>query len=592
MVVNFPSNKKYSQRVNGIKILFDIRTLDIFCRYIMSTSSYLRINHIMNLGKLIRNLDSSMYEMDPEKIKRIHFLLRAIEARLDYKLTDINMIWIHIMNNIDVDIDFLGEKIEELDKKSILWINDMVADSLQYAFVYEDADRMLDLCTRIINSDYNNRGTLVQQYEQLIDHGKNEFRRTKAAHNAMDMTFSLRSGVFEQAVTDTYNIVTSPSRFLITGMQGLNEMLGGGFESERVYMFVGITGVGKSLTLLNLAYQIKMFNKNYKTKDPTKTPCIVILTMENSVVETITRLFDLVVKESVGMANYTLEEVLRKLREEGELKLTDESPIDIVIKYKANRSVDTSYLYTLCDDLEDDGYEVICLFQDHVKRIRSSESFNDVRIELGEVVNDFKAFATERGIPVISDTHFNRETIKMAEEAATKNVQVDITKRMGKGGISESMLMWDNLDYGIAINLDYDENGYKHMAFYLNKQRSNSDRNYFVQPFVYGNPIRLVSDVGGVPMFKESLHQVPQYQNAASIRSSSVSAITVPQMEANKENSFINDAIHSFQIEREEPIVEFQKPRIMDPFEYVRTNKPNVQDLKEIKNKLFGQKAM
>ena len=55
--------------------------------------------------------------------------------------------------------------------------------------------------------------------------------------------------------------------------------------------------------------------------------------MENTVVETITRLFDLAVEGSIGMANYSIDEVLRKLRQEGELVLDDDSPIDIVIKY-------------------------------------------------------------------------------------------------------------------------------------------------------------------------------------------------------------------------------------------------------------------
>ena len=77
----------------------------------------------------------------------------------------------------------------------------------------------------------------------------------KTESNINDVTFSLRDGAFESAITDTYNIVTSPSRRLMTGMQGLNEMVGGGFESGRVYMFLGTSGVGKSVTLLNLLYQ-------------------------------------------------------------------------------------------------------------------------------------------------------------------------------------------------------------------------------------------------------------------------------------------------------------------------------------------------
>ena len=153
-------------------------------------------------------------------------------------------------------------------------------------------------------------------------------------------------------------------------MQGLNEMIGGGFESGRVYMFLGTSGVGKSVTLLNLLYQLKIYNKQYRVKDPTKKPCVVLLTMENTVVETLTRLFDMVVDNSHGMQNYDLQDVIRLLREEGQLKITESSPIDIVIRYKANKSVDTSYLYTLYDNLEDQGYEPICLIQDHIKRLR------------------------------------------------------------------------------------------------------------------------------------------------------------------------------------------------------------------------------
>ena len=166
-------------------------------------------------------------------------------------------------------------------------------------------------------------------------------------------------------------------------MHGLNQMVGGGLESCRVYMFLGITGVEKSVTLLNLIFQLKKWNANYKLKDPTKTPCIVLLTMENTVVETVTRLFDMTVgiTSGPGMENYSLQEVLEKLRTEGGLVLNDDSPIDIVMKYKKDKSVDTSYLYDMASELEDQGYEMICLVQDHVKRIRSVFNNPDILVE-------------------------------------------------------------------------------------------------------------------------------------------------------------------------------------------------------------------
>ena len=133
-------------------------------------------------------------------------------------------------------------------------------------------------------------------------------------------------------VTDTFNKIKSPSRKLFCGMQGVNQLTGG-FESGRVYMLFGTSGVGKSLTLLNIAYQIKQYNRQYKPKDPTKIPCVVILTMENTMTETITRLFDMTVEGSRGMGNYTVDEAVKLMKYQGGLYLNDSSPINLIIKY-------------------------------------------------------------------------------------------------------------------------------------------------------------------------------------------------------------------------------------------------------------------
>jgi archaellum biogenesis ATPase FlaH len=341
------------------------------------------------------------------------------------------------------------------------------------------------------------------------------------------MEFSLADGEFENVIRDTYNIITNPSRRLITGMQGLNEMLGGGFESGRFYMIAGTSGVGKSLTLLNIIYQIKRYNTRYRTKDPTKRPCIVLLTMENTIVETINRLWSLSVENDLGMEAFSVDEVINKLRNEGELSLNESSPIDIIIKYKPNKSINTSYLYTICDDLEDRGYEVICLVQDHVKRIRSVYANSDLRLELGDIVNEMKNFAAEKDIPVISNTHLNREATRIVEEGLRKKNQ-DVGKLLGQSNTGESMLMVDNIDCLITISLDFDKEGSRYMTFNLTKMRDkhNDKRSYFAQPFVPGSTIRLIEDAGGVPQFRESLHMVPELNNNTIIKMSGSSTMT------------------------------------------------------------------
>lgn len=522
MIVN--SMPGYNNKQQDIKLNLDLRMLTLFCRYILQPLYFLKMEHLINLKKLMISLDPTTYENDPEKVKRVKFIFKGLEARLDYNINDIDLILTHINGGLQFQIDFLDYDNLLLSKDEIIYLHNLVSETLQYQFLYLSIDDIQDICTRFKTSDFNSRGNIVKEFELLVDKLKTQFRKSKINDNSIDMTFSLKDGLFENVITDTWNIITNPSRRLICGMQGLNEMVGGGFESGRVYMLLGTSGVGKSITLLNLVYQMKRFNKFYKTKDPSKTPCIVLLTMENTVVETITRLFSMVVEGSHGMANYSPQDCINMLRNQGELVLNDSSPIDIVIRYKANRSINTSYLYTLYDDLEDDGYEMICLVQDHVKRIRSTDNESDLRLELGSVVNELKVFAADKDIPVLTNSHLNREAARIIEEAARKNNQ-DVGKLLGKSNIGESMLMIDNLDCGLIITLDYDNEANKYMTFNLIKMRDKTDRTYIAQPFSIGSSIRLMEDIGGIPQFKESIHAAPELKHSNIVKMSGSSSI-------------------------------------------------------------------
>lgn len=524
MIVNKVSKYTKSAQSKPIKLNLDLMTYDILCRYILQNNAMLKMEHLVNLRKLLSIIDYSTYENDPDKVKRVNFLMKALEARLDNNINDRDIILTYINGGLSFPIDFLDYNRIDLSKDEILWVHNLISETLQYQFIYNSIDDIQDICTRFKTSDFANRGRIVDEFEQIIDSLKNEFRHSRINDNSIDMVFSLREGVFQSAVTDTWNLITNPSRRLITGMQGLNEMTGGGFESGRVYMLLGTSGVGKSITLLNLIYQIKRYNAHYKPKDPTKTPCIVLLTMENTVVETITRLFDLVIEGSHGMANYGVNDVINMLRSQGELVLNDSSPIDIVIKYKANKSVDTSYLYTLCDDLDDDGYEVICLVQDHVKRIRSIYGNSDVRLELGDVVNELKVFAAYKDIPVITNSHLNRDAARILEEAARKANQ-DAGKLLGKSNTGESMLMIDNLDCAMIITLDFDKEENRYMTFNLIKMRDKTARTYIAQPFNPGSTIRLMEDMGGIPQFKESIHTAPEIKKSSIIKMTGASSM-------------------------------------------------------------------
>lgn len=518
------SGRTITRTTTRVDINFDLVTLDLMCSYVMSTNRNIRRSQYINMRNLFEILDLSLYQNDVEKMKRLDFIRKGLEARINKNLQDPKLILKYIKGGIldddkVVDIDIFGN----ITNEELEWLNGTISTSLKYAFIYPQADRAIDLFTRFKACDYKAKEEIVSEIEQFINDMQTSFRKAKS-QTVTDMTFTLKDGLFQETIQDVYDIISNPNRKLQCGMQGLNELVGGGFESGRVYGIAGVTGVGKSVTLLNLAVQLKKYNKCFVSKDPSKIPTIVYLTMENDVIETVRRLFN-IATVSDDMVNFSVDQIIQMLRTEGELFLTEDSPINIIIKYVPNRSVDTGYLYTMVEDLEDEGYETICLIQDHLKRIRSCYPQSDIRIELGEVVNEFKTFAQLKQIPVITNTHLNREAAKVVEEMK-RNKKQDSGKMLGKANVGESMLILDNIDYFFIINVDYDTQGHKYMAFSSAKIRDrSSDREYICQPFVVGNDIKFVEDFySEVPAFKETLKEQPMlnnsFENRSSIRSS------------------------------------------------------------------------
>lgn len=497
-----------------INIQLDIPTLNMMCRFVISDSTYVRRYDLSQLKKFMNVVDTvSMAAYSIEIKERLDFINIALEARLNLRLTNKDAIYSYISSKFPKDIEFITID-DVISREEVGWVNETVSETLKYSFIYEDIPKLRELCNEFMETSIGHRGDIVNKFESFNTKMTNQFREAKV-QDSNSTIFSLKGELFENQITDTYNAIISPSRRLQTGMVGFN-MLTGGLENGRVYMLVGDSGVGKSLTLLNIMVQLKRYNKDYKTKDPTKTPCICMLTMENTMVESLTRLFALVAPNNAQMHSYqSLNDIIRIMREEGGLVVSEDSPIDIVIKYKPNHSVSTDYLYELYDELSDMGYEMICLIQDHVKRIRASEGDKEFRIELGNIVNEFKVFAADKDIPILTDSHVNRQGSITIEKGAARGV-ADVTKRIGKGDVGESSMMIENLDMAIVINKEWDEFNTMYMCFSAIKMRDNSQTPYIAQPFVSGSSIKLVEDVNlPKPMYKQSLKsQGDMYRNS------------------------------------------------------------------------------
>ena len=515
--MNIQRRMKYNSRGHAVNksnvklnMNFNISTLEIMASYSVSENRNIRRSQLMQMRNLFAMLDENLYIVDHNKNKYFNFIIKALEGRLEKNIKDLDILDKFINGGfIEDDSENSEEQIhisqlKVLSNPEVEWVASTISESLKYSYINNDMNELYELLVKFRASDYSSRGEIVRLIEDEIVKVNNLFRKAKS-EQSQEVTFSLKDGIFEDSMREIHENVTNPSCRLYTGMQGFNELIGGAFETTRVYMLLGLAGAGKSFSLLNIAKQLKTNNKHYRPKDPTKIPVIVYLTMENTVQETVARLFEITTGQD--MRKVDTETAIKMFKKDGEMYIADDNPIDIIVKFVPNRSVDTSYLYTLAEDLEDEGYEMICLIQDHVKRIRSIERTPDIRIELGNVINEFKTFAMLKDCVVITNGHLNREAAKSIDDGNRTN-KGDLIRMIGRANISESMLMIDNLDVGIVIQQEYDEKGNRYMGFKRIKERIKCNPNFNIvyQMFKSPDSLELIEDLDKrVPLHKDTL---------------------------------------------------------------------------------------
>lgn len=504
-------NKSAKQKSDKIYMNLDIIQLQLFCNFIASDNKNIHKSHIINMNKVISNLDMTKYKNDSEKYNKIEFIKRGIDARLNYNLTKKDLILMHISGGILYND--ISTMVDEITNDEIVWVNSIIADALEYGHMYPTIDRMENLCSAIKSGDFTNKKASIEQFKEIVDDIQNFFRQTRS-NASSELSFSLQEGVFDEVLREVYDKVTSPSNTLITGCVGINELLGGGFTTGRTYAFLGLPSEGKSITLLDMGLQIKKYNPGYQCKDPTKKPCVVYFTLENSLDETVVRLCEMVGIHG-PLSDYSVEELISKLRTEGELFVNSASPIDIIIKYKPGMSVDTSYLYEMTEDLEDDGYEVIAVILDYIKRIRSALDSSDNRVWLGNVINELKVFSELKQVAVITASQLNRDATQHIDESRKANKN-DLVRMLGRSQIGESMLILENIDGAFIIAPEWTDDGRKFLGIQRIKNRYKASQlSYLYYP--YQGEIKLLEDFNALePVYKNSMKETPTFTNVAS----------------------------------------------------------------------------
>lgn len=406
--------------------------------YIFKKSPQITRKSLVNLQQLFSIIDERPYETNDKLYARFQFIQKAIEARvsngmenegvmLNYCSSDNNNLENQeILNNV--------KTYKKLNYEEITYINKAVQDRLRYSFIAEARGPLYEVLEKLETGNYS---SYKEINAQMVDICKNLIDSSKSA-NVVDQTdtFSLDPTSFVDNVTTIVDKLKDPARILRTGIQKWNEILVRGYRSRRVYYYLGLPAGFKSGILLKSAMDIKKYNKGIPSRKEGARKSVLIVTMENTVDETVERMFNMAVT-SDDIRDFDTKEIIRLLREEGEFVLKDKDDIDIVIKYYPNRSISTDDLYTIIDDLEDDGREIIALILDYIKRIRPAEFAREEKEELKNITNELKTLSIIKDIPVITAHQLNRGAATVVD-AAIESSKEDIARQIGRSNVGSA----------------------------------------------------------------------------------------------------------------------------------------------------------
>lgn len=478
---------------------FEVSTLNTLLRYAMCSVSK---SSIVNLGKLVDELDMRAYSYSPDIVTRLKLLKYVAEAKTKFGMNDPEVITTYIRNSYPDGPDLLNE-CEQLIPDTLNFsectaISNVVSERLQYIYIYKYKDSIIDCLNRF------SRGGWTSYYDTV-----NEVRET-LQRLLMQVTTAdgTQVGVIRRMnmCADNYNdlvdlIVTKakmPTAVLQTGIRQLNAILSPGFQANRLYLILGLTGRFKSGTLLNIADQICKYNPQIRPIEDGRRKCVLFISNENTIEETYERLFDMYATNEEVLQRLSADDVRRVLRERGRYFFDDQNGITIDFRYYRNMEMSTADIYTIINEMADEGYQVIAVILDYIARVQSVIAQQEERFRLANVAKELKAIATYYSIPVITAQQVNREGNGIID-AAMRDEKADLAKFLGTTAVSESYGLIFEADWVALVNLEKRKSDQKwFLTFNRLKIRGRQDPDavtYFNHPFADEKRIRLETDV-------------------------------------------------------------------------------------------------
>jgi len=491
--------KRKSLESNSISMNFDIEMVDALIKYIRC--DYTTQAQVSVLYKLLSQLNFDDYKYNPDILDRLKLLKVASKGISEERISDDSVLKLYIKENLEDSEDILGKvnfEKNQLTNSDCVLMNKAVNERLQYIYIYQVKDDIINSLNDFDTVGFTSYYDIINDMKVKLSNLMIKLQNVSAPEELI-RSFNFSGDQYIDLLTKIVNKAKKPSTILQTGIRQLNAVLSPGFQSGELYLFLGGTGRFKSGTLWNIADQLRQFNPHIKPVEDGMRKVILFVTLENTIYETIIRLFDMYNPTQKEIREMEVEEVAKILRENGKFIFSSEDGIDIEMRYYSDLEINCNDIRVLIRDLANQGKKVIALVLDYILKLDSiKEHYGDERTRLSYAGRELRALAQEFDIPVITAMQLNREGNGILEASMQENKE-DIGRFIGNQYVGQCWDLIQEATWVCFINLEMQKStGKWFLSFKRTKIRGKKDLtavDYFNHPFENNNGIRLEPDV-------------------------------------------------------------------------------------------------
>jgi len=291
--------------------------------------------------------------------------------------------------------------------------------------LFINVDDVEKLLSSIKTGTFESIDDVILDYETVV---KQLYTRMMEENRMASIEATSSLDLFKDDYTSvTDKIVASYDKHntIPTGFHILDhEVLRGGFEASRIYIFGGGSGSGKSTLLNNLINNAATFNKELsmnpidmavKQEDnPNEKNVYVYITLENTIEESFLRSYQSLFKK-------TDTEVLSDIAKGVDLKKKmmfelNKTNSTIIMKYFPAKSISSIDIRMVMDDVASEyGRSAIKgVFVDYLDLLISDTKYDNMyRLELGDITLGLKSIAVDYNTPVVTVTQLGRSVYRV-----------------------------------------------------------------------------------------------------------------------------------------------------------------------------------